>query len=119
MKDRHDGDCSYYASPCNGRAKDGVCTCGYSHELIINGDYSQEVSAERIEFDRQLLAANAALREEVKALKETCEILSNPHLMAQIEASKKDVAAGRFRPASEVFDEIDEQIKGGDGANDS
>lgn len=46
---RHDGDCSIYASLCNGQVTDGICTCGYSHELIAGGDYSQVMSRERKE----------------------------------------------------------------------
>lgn len=47
MKTRHDGDCSIYASLSNvGMQEAGVCTCGYGHQLIGKGDYSQMYSEE-------------------------------------------------------------------------
>jgi hypothetical protein len=38
MKTRHDGDCSYYAALVNGNPTDGICICGYAHQLQIQGD---------------------------------------------------------------------------------
>ena len=47
----HDGDCMFYASLCNGNPTDGICTCGYAHDLLWNGDHAgyweQHISAER------------------------------------------------------------------------
>jgi len=38
MKTRHDGDCSIYAVLSNKRPEDGICTCGYGHQLIVKRD---------------------------------------------------------------------------------
>jgi len=49
MKTRHDGDCTIYASLINGNPEDGICTCGYGHQLKRRGDYSEMYSKERLE----------------------------------------------------------------------
>lgn len=47
MKTQHDGDCSIYASLDNvGVPEAGICTCGYGHQLMRTGDYSQVYSGE-------------------------------------------------------------------------
>lgn len=51
---RHDGDCSIYVSLDNNIPEAGICTCGYGHELVWHGDYSQIYSKELIEkLDRE------------------------------------------------------------------
>jgi antitoxin YefM len=43
-------------------------------------------------------------REDLDALLDTVEILSNPETMAQIQKSEEDIAAGRFREISSIDD---------------
>jgi len=48
MKVRHDGDCTIYSALANGRPEDGICTCGYAHQLRgetgdISAMYSEEL----------------------------------------------------------------------------
>lgn len=33
IKARHDADCTIYSALANGRPEDGICTCGYAHQL--------------------------------------------------------------------------------------
>jgi hypothetical protein len=51
MRDRHDGDCTFYASLINYQPTDGICTCGYGWSLVRTGDWSQMFSEEK---DKQL-----------------------------------------------------------------
>ena len=51
-RSRHDGDCSFYASLVNRCPEDGICTCGYAHDLkrLGDGSYLNEMySKERLE----------------------------------------------------------------------
>jgi len=48
-KTRHDGDCSIYSSLMNGMPEDGICTCGYGHQLKRGGDLSEMYSEELLE----------------------------------------------------------------------
>jgi hypothetical protein len=43
----HDGDCSIYASMVNQCPEDGICTCGYGHQMRRECDYSHMYSDER------------------------------------------------------------------------
>jgi len=54
MKTQHDGDCTYFASPINGRTTDGICTCGYGLQIFRqgDGDDSHLVSEDRVAFER-------------------------------------------------------------------
>jgi len=47
-KTKHDGDCTIYSSLINGRPTDGICTCGYSHQLKYDGDLSEMYSEEKL-----------------------------------------------------------------------
>ena len=47
-------------------------------------------------------------REDLDALLDTVEILSNPETMAQIQKSEEDIATGRFREISSVDDLLTE-----------
>lgn len=42
----HSGDCTIYASMCNGEPTDGICTCGYGLRKVREGDWSQVYSKE-------------------------------------------------------------------------
>lgn len=44
--DNHSGDCTIYASMCNGEPTDGICTCGYGLRKVRQGDWSQVYSKE-------------------------------------------------------------------------
>ena len=48
MKTKNDADCSIYSSLSNGNPEDGICTCGYGHQLVGKGrgDYSEMYSKE-------------------------------------------------------------------------
>lgn len=47
MKMQHDGDCTIYASLSNiGMPEAGICTCGYGHQRMRTGDYSEMYSGE-------------------------------------------------------------------------
>ena len=46
MKTQHDGDCSIYGCLHNGKPEDGICTCGYGHQLMRTGDISEMYSEE-------------------------------------------------------------------------
>ena len=46
MKTRHDGDCSIYSPLKNGCPEDGICTCGYGHQRLGEGDRSEMYSKE-------------------------------------------------------------------------
>ena len=49
-KTGHAGDCTIYASLCNGNAYDGICTCGYGWQVVRkDGDESEMFSKERTE----------------------------------------------------------------------
>jgi PHD/YefM family antitoxin component YafN of YafNO toxin-antitoxin module len=43
--------------------------------------------------------------DEYESMKSTLEILSDPELMQQIEESREDYKAGRYRELSELMDE--------------
>jgi len=43
--------------------------------------------------------------DEYESMKSTLEILSDPELMQQIEMSKEDFKAGRFKELREIMDE--------------
>jgi len=47
-------------------------------------------------------------REDLDALIDTIEILSDPGMMATIQASEEDIAAGRFREISSIDDLLGE-----------
>lgn len=44
----HAGDCTIYSALLNGRAYDGICTCGYGWKCVSSGDDSQMTSPERM-----------------------------------------------------------------------
>ena len=46
MKTKHDGDCSIYACLENSNLEDGICTCGYGHQLMRGCNYSEMYSKE-------------------------------------------------------------------------
>ena len=46
IKTRHDGDCTIYSCLHNGSPENGICTCGYGHQIIIKGDWSEMYSKE-------------------------------------------------------------------------
>ncbi len=47
MRERHDGDCSIYASLSNmGMPEAGICTCGYGHEQQSQENYDEMYSPE-------------------------------------------------------------------------
>ena len=47
MKTKHDGDCTIYSALENGNPEDGICTCGYAHQLRgETGDSSAMYSEE-------------------------------------------------------------------------
>ena len=47
-------------------------------------------------------------REDLDALLDTVEILSNPETMAAIQKSEEDIAAGRYREISSIDDLLGE-----------
>jgi len=47
-------------------------------------------------------------REDLDALLDTIEILSNPETMAMIQKSEEDIAAGRYREISSIDDLLGE-----------
>ena len=47
-------------------------------------------------------------REDLDALIDTIEILSDPGMMVTIQASEEDIAAGRFREISSIDDLLGE-----------
>jgi hypothetical protein len=44
--DRHSGDCTIYASMCNGTPTDGICTCGYGLRMSRKCDFQHQYSKE-------------------------------------------------------------------------
>ena len=52
-------------------------------------------------------------REDLDALLDTIEILSNPETMATIQASEEDIAAGRYREISSIDDLLGELSRQG------
>lgn len=66
---KHEGDCTIYSSMINGRPTDGICTCGYSHQLTWDGDYSEMYSEERLEFMRKSEEAYDILTSDEEKLK--------------------------------------------------
>ena len=72
MKTQHDGDCSIYASLSNGNPEDGICMCGYGHQLMRKGDYSQMYSRELQEILKSQKDINYSRLE--KLLKENKEL---------------------------------------------
>lgn len=54
MKRRHDGDCTIYSHPTNGRPFDGVCTCGYGWSEFKRGNTDHMVSSDRWLHEEQL-----------------------------------------------------------------
>jgi len=55
MKIRHAGDCDIYASLCNGRPYDGLCTRGYGSDYRYHqgGDGVPLMGKERVDRDNQ------------------------------------------------------------------
>ncbi len=77
MKTRHDGDCTIYSSLSNRMPEDGICTCGYGHQLKGEADRSEMYSEELKE----------KFREKVKNLEGDCESLEkeNAEILKKLE----------------------------------
>lgn len=67
-KTGHDGDCTIYASLCNGRPTDGICTCGYGHQRRRHEDWSHLYSEEREKQVRKVVREARAARRDAQLL---------------------------------------------------
>ncbi len=69
MKKQHDGDCSVYACLGNKTPEAGICTCGYGHQLLRQGNplemYSEELQ-EKLEAEN----SNPVSLEEITEIME-------------------------------------------------
>lgn len=54
MKTKHDGDCSLFSSVKNGNLTDGICTCGFAHDLIGQGGFVDPLDVASL--DRRMAA---------------------------------------------------------------
>lgn len=73
--------------------------------ILLSG---QAVTIDELYHEIKKIQETMVRREDLGALLDTIEILSNPETMAAIQKSEEDIAAGRYREISSIDDLLGE-----------